>query len=136
MKKFQEREISNRPTTEIPVGDTPAALALGDLNNDAAPDAVVVTAAGVPAKGAGAIVLPDFNGDGNLDAAVANTSSSSMSLFRGDGTGNLAAAGSYLTGRGPSTLAASDLDTNSGTANLIAGDSGSQDLTILLFPKR
>ncbi len=89
----------------------------------------------IPAKGAGAIVLADFNGDGNLDAAVANTSSSSVSLFRGDGTGNLAAAGSYLTGRGPSTLAASDLDTISGTANLIAGDSGSQDLTILLFPK-
>ena len=33
------------------------------------------------------IVLADFNGDGNLDFAVANEGDSTISLFRGDGTG-------------------------------------------------
>jgi tetratricopeptide (TPR) repeat protein len=33
------------------------------------------------------IVLADFNGDGNLDFAVANEGDSTISLFQGDGTG-------------------------------------------------
>jgi hypothetical protein len=33
------------------------------------------------------IVLADFNGDGNLDFAVANEGDSTISFFRGDGTG-------------------------------------------------
>jgi Flp pilus assembly secretin CpaC len=33
------------------------------------------------------IVLADFNGDGNLDFAVANEGDSTISLFKGDGTG-------------------------------------------------
>jgi uncharacterized repeat protein (TIGR01451 family) len=137
--------------SELAVGAGPVALATGDLNNDGAIDAAVITSAGlvlllndgagnlatqpgVPAKGAGAVVLADFNGDGNLDAAVANTSGSSVSLCRGDGSGALSAAGAYLTGKTPVSLAASDLDGN-GTADLIVGDSGTQDLTILLFGK-
>jgi hypothetical protein len=136
---------------ELAVGAGPVALATGDLNNDGALDAAVITSAGLapllndgagnlaaqpvlPAKGAGAVVLADFNGDGNLDAAVANTSGSSSSLYRGDGSGALSAAGAYLTGKTPVSVAASDLDGN-GTADLIVGDSGTQDLTILLFGK-
>jgi len=33
------------------------------------------------------IVLADFNGDGNLDFAVANEGDSTISFFKGDGTG-------------------------------------------------
>jgi hypothetical protein len=136
---------------ELAVGAGPVALATGDFNNDGAIDAAVVASGGLvlllndgagnlatqpvaPAKGAGTVVLADFNGDGNLDAAVANTSGSSVNLYRGDGSGALSAAGSYLTGKMPVSLAASDLD-GSGTADLIVGDSGTQDLTILLFGK-
>ena len=46
----------------------------------------------------------------------------------------MSAAGVYLTGKTPASLTASDLDGN-GTADLIAGNSGTQDLTILLFGK-
>jgi hypothetical protein len=88
----------------------------------------------VPTAGAGSVVLADINGDGNLDAAVANATGASVSLYRGDGSGTLLPAGTNLTGSSPVSLAATDLD-NDGTADLIAGDSGSQDLTILLFPK-
>jgi uncharacterized repeat protein (TIGR01451 family) len=135
----------------VAVGGGPVALATGDLNNDGAIDAAVITSAGLvpllndgagnlaaqpglPAQGAGAVMLADFNGDGNLDAAVANTSGSSVSLYHGDGSGALTAAGAYLTGKAPVSLAASDLDGN-GTADLLVGASGTQDLTILLLGK-
>jgi Flp pilus assembly secretin CpaC len=36
------------------------------------------------------IVLADFNGDGNLDFAVANEGDGTISLFKGDGTGGFA----------------------------------------------
>lgn len=35
-----------------------------------------------------AVVLADFNGDGNLDFAVANQGDNTISMFRGDGAGN------------------------------------------------
>jgi hypothetical protein len=124
-------------------------LAVGDVNNDGAQDAVVSTDAGLilllndgaanlapqpamPVTGMGVVVLADFNGDGNLDAAIANANGSSVSLYRGDGSGLFIAAGSYLTGKAPASLAASDLD-NDGIVDLISGNSGSQDLTVLLF---
>ncbi|HYL36894.1 MAG TPA: FG-GAP-like repeat-containing protein [Bryobacteraceae bacterium] len=133
----------------VSVGTNAAALAAGDVNNDGALDAVVLTDAGlvsllndgtgnlapqtaVPVTGTGAVVLADFNGDGNLDAAIANGSGSSVSFYSGDGSGNFSVAGSYLTGKGPISLTASDLD-NDGIADLLCGDSGSQDLVILLF---
>ncbi|HYL39559.1 MAG TPA: FG-GAP-like repeat-containing protein [Bryobacteraceae bacterium] len=137
--------------SQIAVGTNPAALATGDIDNSGALDAAVSTADGlvvllndgagdltpqpaVPTNGAGAVVLGDFNGDGNLDAAVASPNGSSVSLYRGDGSGAWLPAGVSLTGRMPVSLAASDLD-NDGTADLIVGSGGSQDLTILLFPK-
>jgi FG-GAP-like repeat len=53
-------------------------------------------------------------------------------VYRGEGSGIFTAAGSFLTGNRPISLAASDLD-NDGTADLVSADSGSRDLTILLF---
>jgi hypothetical protein len=133
--------------SQLAVGGSPVALAAGDVNNDGSLDAAVVTGGAllmllndgsgnlaprqsVPAQGAGAVVLADLNGDGNLDAAVANSSGASVSLYRGDGSGTLTAAGSYLTGRAPVSLAVSDL-VSDGTSDLISANSGSQDLTIL-----
>jgi len=88
----------------------------------------------VPVKGAGALVLADFDGDGNRDAAVAISSGASVSLFHGDGSGNLSSVGAYLTGRTPVSLAASDPDGN-GTTDLVTGDNGTQDLRVLLFTR-
>jgi hypothetical protein len=45
-----------------------------------------------------AVVLGDFNGDGILDMAVANTSDPSISILLGTGGGAFAAAGQYSTG--------------------------------------
>lgn len=132
------------------MGANPVALASGDVNHDGALDAAVVTADGlvlllndgagnltpqpvVPAPGPGAVVLADFNADGNLDAAIVNTSGASVSFFLGDGMGNLSAAGSYLVGKSPVSLAASDLD-GDGVPDLITANKVTASLTLLLFP--
>jgi hypothetical protein len=124
-------------------------LALGDLDNDGSLDAAVITNAGLvlllnrgagglasqpvlPVTGAGDVVVADFNDDGNLDIAIANTGGSSVSFYRGDGSGSFVTAGSYLTGSAPVSLAASDLHRD-GTTDLICGNSGSHDLSVLLF---
>jgi hypothetical protein len=137
------------PAGALPVGANPVALAVGDVDNSGSLDAAVITNAGlvvlindgvanlapqpaIPAAGAGDVLLADFNGDGNLDIAVANSGRSSVSLYRGDGSGTFVAAGSYLTGQAPVSLAASDLDYD-GTVDLICGNAGSQDLAVLLF---
>ena len=140
-----------KPVSAPTVGANPVALAVGDVDNSGSLDAVVITSAGlvvlindgtgqlaaqplIPATGVGDVLLADLNGDGNLDLAVANTGGSSVSLYRGDSSGTFVAAGSYLTGKAPVSLAASDLEGN-GTADLICGNAGSQDLAILLFSK-
>jgi hypothetical protein len=54
-----------------------------------------------------------------------------VSLFRGDGKGNFAAAGAYLAGGNPVALALADLDGN-GTADVVTANQASQSLSLML----
>ena len=75
------------------------------------------------------IASGDFNRDGKRDLAVANSGSSSVSLFEGDGRGGFAPPVSYAAGVTPIALAVADFDgdneldlatVNHGSNNLIA----------------
>ena len=48
-----------------------------------------------------AVVTGDFNGDGRLDLAVANSSSNSVSILRGNANGTFQAAKNFATGDRP-----------------------------------
>jgi hypothetical protein len=52
----------------------------------------------------------DFNGDGNLDLAVGDANSNTVSILLGDGTGNFTLAFSLSTGSGPQAVAVGDFN--------------------------
>jgi hypothetical protein len=56
------------------------------------------------------VVTGDFNGDGKLDLAVANTNSNTFSILLGKGDGTFQAAPNFATGDGPRSLAVGDFN--------------------------
>lgn len=69
------------PRSDFPVGDSPAGLATGD-----------------------------FDGDSDLDVAVANRADNTVSILLGDGLGAFGPHTEFATGAGPVAVAAGDFD--------------------------
>jgi hypothetical protein len=123
------------------VGSNPVALAVGDFNGDGYPDVAVADLSNnyvtilVNSAGTGSsrflpnpatfpvgispesLAVGDFNGDGKLDLAVANSDSNNIVLLLGDGTGKLAPApsGPLAVGSAPFFVAAADFNRDSRT---------------------
>ena len=132
-------------TDRFGAGGQPAAIAVGDFNEDSKPDVVVANyggsslsvllGTGAGGFGAGAllsvgsfplgVVSGDFNSDGHLDVAAANFGSNNVSVLLGTGTGTFGPPTSFATGLGPTTLVAADFNADSridlAVANFNAG---------------
>ncbi len=132
------------------VGNSPNAVALGDVNKDGKLDVLVTNgqdgtmsfaigigdgtlktakslASGTSPHG---IVIADFNGDGFLDAVVANTGDSDIALFRG------AAAGfhtpvTFMTAANPVSLAVADFNSD-GKPDVVTGNNGAANVSIMI----
>jgi Ca2+-binding RTX toxin-like protein len=76
-----------------------------------------------------AVVAGDFNGDGTLDLAVANSSSASVSVLLSNGNGTFQAAMNFSTGPGPRSVAVGDFN-NDGKLDLVTANAG--DMSMLL----
>jgi len=77
-------------------------------------------------------VVDDFNGDGNLDLAVANNSGNNVSIFLGNGDGTFHAPVNYDTGTTPwAGMAAGDLRGN-GKLDLVVPNNGDATVSVLL----
>jgi hypothetical protein len=110
----------------------PVAVAAGDFNGDGNQDLLVVEAGGrsksaiaiflgdgkgnfhesaeyVSGRGTTAVAVGDFNGDGFLDAAVANYGGGTVNVFFGDGKGRLGTPSTYKV-KQPFHIAAADLN--------------------------
>ncbi|ANY68681.1 hypothetical protein BBD42_21075 [Paenibacillus sp. BIHB 4019] len=73
----------------------------------------------------------DFDGDGKLDIATANFNSNNVSIMRGNGKGQFAAAINYVVGSKPVQLLSVDLNLD-GKPDLIVANSGDNTITRLL----
>jgi VCBS repeat protein/List-Bact-rpt repeat protein len=78
-----------------------------------------------------AVAVGDFNGDGNLDLAVANSVSNDVSILLGNGDGTFQPALSYSVGSGPGSLAIGDFN-GDGQLDLAVANFGGNTLSILL----
>src|SRR5271165_653232 len=80
------------------------------------------------------IAVADFNGDGNLDIAVANRSSNDISVLLGKGNGTFAKAVNYSAGTGgpdPDSIVAADVN-GDGKPDLIVADLGTHSVSVFI----
>ena len=79
------------------------------------------------------IVVADFNGDGNLDIAIANRSSNDISVLLGKGNGTFNAQVKYSAGAGtdPVGIAAADFN-GDGKPDLVVANSGNKSISVLM----
>lgn len=133
-----------RPHTEFGVGVIPLGEVAGDFNHDGVLDLAVVNnglgsgntvsvllgngdgtfrsqSVFLTSNGPVAIAKGDFNGDGNLDLAVATNSGVSVLLGNGNGTFNPHVE--YATDSPPVTIDVGDLNSD-GVADLVVGTQG------------
>jgi len=78
-----------------------------------------------------AIATGDFNGDGNLDVAVANQSVDTVSILFGNGAGTFTAGPTLSTGGNPTAIATGDFN-GDGHLDLVVANADDSTLTIFL----
>lgn len=121
------------PGSPVSTGAAPSDVGTADVNADAKADLIVANtdgnsvsillgsgtggfsnAAGSPVTGLNGpegSAVADYNADGKLDLAVANTGSTNLSILVGNGLGGFSASGSPLPAAGaPTTIVAANLN--------------------------
>jgi hypothetical protein len=136
-------------------GKSPAFLAIGDLNGDGRLDLVTFDICPIcstfrvnallgngdgtfkvawTSKGGSApsaIALGDFNGDGKLDLALAESIRSRFSIRLGDGDGTFRDKVNYAVDRGPDSIVVADFD-GDGNLDAAVANAGSANVSVLL----
>lgn len=77
-----------------------------------------------------AVAATDIDGDHHLDLVVANQDSDNLTIFRGDGTGNLVRLGAVPAGENPGSVALADIDED-GDIDIVVANHETDYLTIL-----
>jgi hypothetical protein len=141
------------------IGAAVVAAGVGEFNNDALPDLVVITSAGAnvmlntsnltavtptysfgaPAvyaagNGPNAVLVKSVTGNTNQDLLITNFNDGTVSVLLGTGTGTFTSAGAFPAGSAPTSLASCDF-TGDGIADLVvtnATPTNGNNISILL----
>jgi hypothetical protein len=77
------------------------------------------------------VIAADFNGNGMLDLAVANSGSNTVSVLLGNGNGTFQVKRDYPVSNDPESLAVADLN-GDGKLDLVTADAGADEVSILI----
>ena len=89
----------------------------GDFITPPAPQVAHLATGGGPQE----LILKDFDGDGTIDIAVANSTNNVVSVFRGRGDGTFWGRKGFLAGVYPAALGSADFDRN-GQPDMVTGN--------------
>jgi len=78
-----------------------------------------------------AVTTADFNNDGKLDLATANSGTNNLSVLLGDGTGNFGANANYTVGTEPVSIVSADFNKD-GNADLATANYFTNNVSVLL----
>jgi len=81
--------------------------------------------------GPAALTAADFNTDGKLDLAIANSGANTVSILLGNGDGTFAPRADYATGMQPVAVAAADLN-HDGILDLVVVNQADNTVSVLL----
>ncbi len=136
-------------------GINPCSMAVGDFNGDRVPDLAITNVIGnsvtvllgdgsggfAPVGGSPfgvgmdpvSVAVGDFNGDGKLDLATANSDSANVTVLLGNGSGGFAAAagGPLAVGFQPQSVAVGDFN-GDGIQDLVTANAITNNVTLLL----
>ena len=151
------------PATTLPVGYSPYSVAVGDFNGDGVLDLAVANSCGndplcnnspgtvsiLLGDGTGSfssaatspvtvgvnprsVAVGDFNGDGSLDLTVVNFNDNTVTILKGDGTGNFAPATTtpVPVGVNPTSVAVGDFN-GDGNPDLAVANFDDGTVTVL-----
>jgi hypothetical protein len=142
------------------IGSAVVAAGVGEFNNDALPDLVLITSAGAnvllntsdlsavtptyslgaPAvyaagNGPNAVLVKSVTGNTNQDLLITNFNDGTVSVLLGTGSGSFTSAGAFPTGPAPTSLASVDF-TGDGIADLVVTNAtpynGTNNISIML----
>ncbi len=118
--------VVNRNCTALPCGAGTVSILIGNGDGTFQPHVDYPTAAGP-----NSVAVGDFNGDGNLDLAIAaGGGGSEVSVLLGNGDGTFQTPTSYTVGTNPVAIATADFN-NDGKLDLAVVNSASNSISIL-----